>query len=99
MPPTGVHCGAVAFGQITIYADRNPAIGTDDGSVVAPNRVPSYSLWGMSAAWQASRALKVRAGVQNMFDRSPPYSTRRTTSFQAATRRTRTRAAAVSMRV
>jgi iron complex outermembrane receptor protein len=56
------------------YEDQNSAINTDDGSVVEPNRVTSYSLWDMSAAWQASRALKVRAGVQNMFDRSPPYS-------------------------
>ncbi|HEX8602122.1 MAG TPA: TonB-dependent receptor, partial [Pseudoduganella sp.] len=56
------------------YEDQNSAINTDDGSVVAPNHVASYSLWDMSAAWQASRALKIRAGVQNMFDRSPPYS-------------------------
>jgi iron complex outermembrane receptor protein len=56
------------------YEDQNSAINTDDGSVVAPNRVTSYSLWDMSAAWQATRAMRVRAGVQNMFDRSPPYS-------------------------
>jgi iron complex outermembrane receptor protein len=56
------------------YEDQNSAINIDDGSVVAANHVTSYSLWDMSAAWQASRALKVRAGVQNMFDRSPPYS-------------------------
>ncbi|QBI04783.1 TonB-dependent receptor [Pseudoduganella albidiflava] len=56
------------------YEDQNSAINIDDGSVVEPNHVTSYSLWDMSAAWQASRALKVRAGVQNMFDRSPPYS-------------------------
>ncbi|RYE98678.1 MAG: TonB-dependent receptor, partial [Oxalobacteraceae bacterium] len=28
----------------------------------------------LSAAWQFNPALKLRAGVQNMFDRSPPYS-------------------------
>jgi iron complex outermembrane receptor protein len=56
------------------YEDQNSAINIDDGSVVAPNRVTSYSLWDFSTAWQATRALKVRAGVQNMFDRSPPYS-------------------------
>ncbi len=56
------------------YEDQNSAINIDDGSVVEPNHVTSYTLWDMSAAWQASRALKIRAGVQNMFDRSPPYS-------------------------
>ncbi len=56
------------------YEDQNSAINLDDGSVVAPNRVTSYSLWDMSAAWNATKALKFRVGIQNMFDRSPPYS-------------------------
>jgi iron complex outermembrane receptor protein len=56
------------------YEDQNSAINLDDGSVVAPNHVASYSLWDMSAAWQATRALKFRAGVQNLADKSPPYS-------------------------
>ncbi|QGZ39731.1 iron complex outermembrane receptor protein [Pseudoduganella flava] len=56
------------------YEDQNSAINTDTGTVVEPNHVSSYALWDMSAAWQATRALRVRAGIQNMFDRSPPYS-------------------------
>jgi iron complex outermembrane receptor protein len=56
------------------YEDQNSAINTDDGSVVAPNRVSSYTLWDLTGSWQASKAIKVRAGVQNLFDKAPPYS-------------------------
>jgi len=58
----------------TGYEDQNSAINLDNGNVVAPNRVTSYSLWDLSGAWAVTPAWKVRAGVQNMFDRSPPYS-------------------------
>ena len=56
------------------YEDQNTAINIDDGSVVAQNRVKSYSRWDLSGAWQVDPALKLRLGVQNMFDESPPYS-------------------------
>jgi iron complex outermembrane recepter protein len=56
------------------YEDQNSAINTDDGSVVAPNRVKAYSLWDMSVAYAMTKDLKLRAGVQNMFDKAPPYS-------------------------
>ena len=56
------------------YEDQNTAINIDDGSVVAQNRVKSYSRWDLSGAWQVSTPLKLRVGVQNMFDESPPYS-------------------------
>ncbi|WP_426211454.1 TonB-dependent receptor [Massilia sp. TWP1-3-3] len=56
------------------YTDQNSAINTDDGSVVAPNRVRAYALWDMSLAYAPSSMLKLRAGVQNVFDRAPPYS-------------------------
>ncbi|MCD2515218.1 TonB-dependent receptor [Massilia sp. G4R7] len=56
------------------YDDQNTAINIDDGSVVAANKVKSYSLWDLSGAWQATPTLKLRAGVQNLFDESPPYS-------------------------
>ena len=56
------------------YEDQNTAINIDDGSVVAQNRVKSYSRWDLSGAWQVSTPLKLRLGVQNMFDESPPYS-------------------------
>ncbi len=56
------------------YEDQNSAINIDDGSVVAPNRVKAYSLWNMSLAYAATSKLKLRAGVQNLFDEAPPYS-------------------------
>lgn len=56
------------------YDDQNSAINIDDGSVVAANRVKAYSLWDSSLAYSATPHLKLRAGVQNMFNTSPPYS-------------------------
>jgi len=56
------------------YDDQNSAINVDDGSVVAPNRVKAYSLWDVSMAYSVSKNLKLRAGVQNLLDTSPPYS-------------------------
>jgi len=56
------------------YQDQNSAINTDDGTVVAANHVKAYSLWDLSGAWQVSKAFKLRAGVQNLFNTAPPYS-------------------------
>ena len=56
------------------YDDQNSAINTDDGSVVKPNRVKAYTLWDMSAAYAVSKQFKLRAGIQNLFNTSPPYS-------------------------
>jgi iron complex outermembrane receptor protein len=56
------------------YEDQNTAINIDDGSVVAANRVKKYSLWDLSGAYAVDAHLKLRVGVQNLFDKSPPYS-------------------------
>lgn len=56
------------------YDDQNSAIDTDSGSVVAANRVAAYSLWDLSGAWAVTRELKLRAGVQNLLNTSPPFS-------------------------
>jgi iron complex outermembrane receptor protein len=56
------------------YDDQNTAINIDDGSVVAENHVKSYSLWDLSGAYMVNPKLKLRVGVQNMFNESPPYS-------------------------
>ena len=56
------------------YEDQNTAINVDDGSVVASNRVKPYSLWELSGAYVANTHLKLRAGMQNMFNQAPPYS-------------------------
>ena len=56
------------------YNDQNSAIDTDTGLYVDPNKVKAYSLWDMSAAWEATKALTLRVGVKNMFNTSPPFS-------------------------
>ncbi|MFN3304497.1 MAG: TonB-dependent receptor [Roseateles sp.] len=50
--------------------------GYDDQHVVGkPDRkVGAYSLWNLSAGWAATKALTLRAGVQNLTDKSPPFS-------------------------
>jgi iron complex outermembrane recepter protein len=50
--------------------------GYDDQHIVGkPDRkVGAYSLWNLSAAWAATEALTFRAGVQNLLDKSPPFS-------------------------
>jgi len=56
------------------YDDQNTAINIDNGSVVAANRVKRYSLWDLSGAYAVDAHLKLRVGIQNLFDTSPPYS-------------------------
>jgi iron complex outermembrane receptor protein len=36
--------------------------------------VKAYSLWDLSAGWQFSEQTKLRVGMQNVFNTSPPYS-------------------------
>ena len=70
--------GAVSASLSNVYSssydDQNSAINIDDGSVVDANRVKAYSLWDLSLAYAMNKNLKLRAGVQNMFDKAPPYS-------------------------
>lgn len=56
------------------YDDQNSAINIDDGSIVAANRVKAYSLWDVSAGYQANERLQLRAGIQNLANTSPPFS-------------------------
>jgi iron complex outermembrane receptor protein len=56
------------------YEDQNSAIDTNTGGVVQANKVKAYSLWDVSGTWEASSTLRLRAGVQNLFNAAPPYS-------------------------
>ncbi len=49
---------------------------TDDSYLpdTAPRKVEAYSLWDLSGAWSVNKALKLRAGVQNLLDTAPPFS-------------------------
>ncbi|RZJ40869.1 MAG: TonB-dependent receptor, partial [Brevundimonas sp.] len=50
--------------------------GYNDQHIIGkPDRkVGAYSLWNLSGAWEATKSLTLRAGVQNLFDKSPPFS-------------------------
>ncbi|MFG6466142.1 TonB-dependent receptor [Roseateles sp. BYS87W] len=50
--------------------------GYDDQHIIGkPDRkVGAYSLWNLSAAWEATKALTLRAGVQNLANTAPPFS-------------------------
>ncbi|MDR7332017.1 TonB-dependent receptor [Roseateles asaccharophilus] len=50
--------------------------GYDDQHIIGkPDRkVASYSLWNLSAAWEATKSLTLRAGVQNVLNETPPFS-------------------------
>lgn len=50
--------------------------GYDDQHIIgkADRKVSAYSLWNLSAAWEATKSLTLRAGVQNLTDKSPPFS-------------------------
>ena len=56
------------------YDDQNSAINVDNGTVVAANKVKAYSLWDMSASYQANADLTLRAGIQNIRNTAPPFS-------------------------
>ncbi len=40
----------------------------------ADRRVGGYQLWNLSGSYEATKALTLRAGVQNLFDAAPPFS-------------------------
>ncbi|WP_347705819.1 TonB-dependent receptor [Roseateles paludis] len=59
---------------LSSYTDQNSAIDNNAGTVVAPNRVKAYSLWDLSAAWEANKQFTVRAGIKNLANTAPPFS-------------------------
>jgi iron complex outermembrane receptor protein len=50
------------------YHDQNPL---QDGTI---RDVNAYSLWDLSSSYKISKALRVRAGIKNLFDANPPRS-------------------------
>ncbi|WP_164964151.1 TonB-dependent receptor [Rubrivivax sp. JA1026] len=70
----GAWSASVGNTYYSSYDDQNSAIDTENGSVVAKNRVKAYSLWDLSGAYEFSKAFTLRAGVQNVFDTPPPFS-------------------------
>ena len=56
------------------YDDQNTMPDGYADQYVPFNRVSAYSIWDMSGAWRANKALTVRAGVKNLLDTPPPFS-------------------------
>jgi outer membrane receptor protein involved in Fe transport len=56
---------------------RYQASMDDVSSVLTPNNVqaavPAYSLWDLFANWRFGDHLEVRGGVNNLFDKEPPF--------------------------
>ncbi|MDP9108560.1 MAG: TonB-dependent receptor [Pseudomonadota bacterium] len=50
------------------YRDQQPG---PDG---APRTVSAYSLWDLTGSYKANEALRIRAGIKNLFDSNPPRS-------------------------
>lgn len=69
--PWGVTLGNTYYAG---YNDQNSAINIDDGSIVSANRVKAYSIWDISGSYEFSKQFKLRAGIQNLLDTSPPFS-------------------------
>ncbi len=63
----GPFSATLSNSYLSAYDDQH-VIGKED------RRVGSYSLWNLSAGWEATKSLTLRAGVQNLFDKSPPFS-------------------------
>ena len=63
----GAYSLTLSNSYLSGYTDQH-IVGKDDRKVAA------YSLWNLSAAWEATKSLTLRAGVQNLFDKAPPYS-------------------------
>jgi len=56
------------------YTDQNTAINLDTGEQVPANKVKAYSLWDVAFSYDVSKATRLRAGVQNVFNTMPPFS-------------------------
>ncbi|GAB3257313.1 TonB-dependent receptor [Chitinimonas naiadis] len=69
--PVGLTLGNTFYSG---YHDHNTAFNPNTDALLPARDVASYSLWDMSGSWKVNKQLKLRAGVQNLFDKQPPYS-------------------------
>jgi iron complex outermembrane receptor protein len=56
------------------YRDQNTTYDPVSDELLPSRRVKAYSLWDLTGSWQASEALRIRAGVLNLLDTEPPFS-------------------------
>jgi len=56
------------------YTDQNTTYDPVTDSLLPSRKVESYSLWDLTGSWNATKALKLRAGVLNLLNTDPPFS-------------------------
>jgi iron complex outermembrane receptor protein len=64
---SGPYSATVSNSYLSGYLDQQ-IVGKPD------RRVSAYPLWNLSAGWEASKSLTLRAGVQNLLNQAPPFS-------------------------
>ena len=49
---------------------------TDDSYLpnTAPRKVEAYTLWDLSGSWAVTKQFTLRAGINNLADKAPPFS-------------------------
>ncbi|WP_311971340.1 TonB-dependent receptor [Pseudomonas baltica] len=62
------------FGPARAALTNRFTTGYNDYDRTTNDRVPSYSLWDLSAGYTFMKTLDVDLGVKNVFDRDPPFS-------------------------
>lgn len=65
-----------AYGPVSLTMSNTYLSGYTDQHIIGKDdrKVAAYSLWNLSGAWEATKSLTFRAGVQNVFDKAPPFS-------------------------
>ena len=59
---------------LSSYNDQNTAYSQITNELLPARRVGSYSLWDLQGSWKVTKDLRVRIGIQNLFDKDPPFS-------------------------
>lgn len=56
------------------YTDQNTTYDPVSDTLLPERDVEAYSLWDLTASYQATKQLKLRAGILNLLDTEPPFS-------------------------
>jgi iron complex outermembrane recepter protein len=56
------------------YTDHNQTYDPVTDTLLPARKVKAYSLWDLNGSWDVNKALKLRAGIQNLLDTPPPFS-------------------------
>jgi iron complex outermembrane receptor protein len=70
----GPYSATIGNTFLTSYDDQNTAYDQNTNTLLPARRVSSYSLWDLQGSWKVTKDLRVRAGIQNVFDKAPPFS-------------------------